>query len=295
MVLAEVIDWKDAPERDEKTEFATWTGQQAHALGSELWSICVRYCEASGPVLDFQLAAYKYDEKTGKLELVADAVGVRCNLTGERSTEIDDPGDRKLEPLLKTIELLNDSLAKRDERFLKMMDKSALMLEKSAVLTEGAFRIAESAFTMKDAVAGRVAEYDARRWDYELRREEIKQRHASFREALDAFPFDDLGAYWRARSAGGADVPANIRDAAAKLLASLTPEQKAELPAELVIDLEACLARAAEQDDDEMAALVLMALAPKLLEHQEAIGMVATDYQRALLMYIRDALAHVEP
>lgn len=294
MVLADVIAWKESPDREEKADFATWTGQQAHALANELWDMCVRYCQSAGPVLDFQLAAYSYDEKSGKLELVADAVGVRCNLTGEKSSMIDDPGDRKLEPLLQTIQAQNQALKDRDAMILKMMDRSATMLEKTAVLTEGAFKIAEKAFSMKDAVAGRVAEYDAKRWDFELRKEEIRARHASFREALDRFPFDDLGAYWRMR-ANGADVPANLRDAAAKLLASFTAEQKAKLPADLVSDLESCLEKAANQEDDEMAALILMALAPKLLEYHEEIGAVVTDYQRALLMFIRDKTSSVNP
>lgn len=295
MVLPDVVDWSEAPKKKEdKVGFATWTGLQAHALADELWEMCVRYCRSAGPVLDFQLSAYKYDGNTGKLELVADAVGTRCNLTGEKSTMIDDPGDRKLEPLVQTISQLREMLKDRDTMVLKMMGENCKMLERTGNLTDGAFQIADRAFTMKDAVAGRVAAFDEKRWEHELRIEELKQRHRSFRDALDAFPFDDLGIYLRNKAAG-AETPANLRDAAAQLLASFTPEQFAQLPPELVTDLKSCLGNAANAEDDEMAALILMSLAPKLLEYREQVGQVVTEQQYLLLMFIRDKTSSVNP
>ncbi len=297
-VLADSIDWQDAPDKKAKEDRRAWTGEHAQKiLDGDLWPLCLRMARAEGPVIDVQLSIYGYNEKTGALDLLCDAHGTRINLDPNTPhPSIDDPYDQRTDAMVQFIQHQTEAIKTRDESNKQLMTQSIELIKAAGTLTGGAFDVAKEAMEMKNSVAGAHADEVRERREYELRKLTIQARHESFKEALGRIPFDDLGMYLRARAAGMSadEIPTDCRHAARLLLDSLSDDQLAQLDPELAADIRTVLSRAANEENEETAQLVLMALLPKLLQSRDAIANVITPQQAALLEFIRDQLARMQ-
>lgn len=291
------IDFDKAPDKKAKEDLRAWTGEHAEKLlEGDIWPKCVRMARAEGPVIDVQLSLYGYDEKTGELELLCDSHGTRINLDPSTAPRIDDPYDNKTEAMVSLVEAQTDAIKERDAGNKALMGEQIKMVQAVTSVTTGVLDVARQAIGMKSEVAGRNDEEQAREREFELRKLRTEKQHESFKAALEKFPFDDLGLYWRARAAGVTmDVPDDCRDAARKLLDSLTDEQLSQLDDDLAADIRSVLANALKQEDEEMAKLVLLSLLPKLLTNQEAISKVITNEQAALLTFLEGELKKMRP
>ncbi len=290
-VLASV-DFEKAPTKTATDDFRIWTGDQAQkVLDADVWPKCIRMAKAEGPVIDVQLSVYGFDEKTGKLELLCDASGTRINLDPTTPNRIDDPYDNRTDAMVTFMEAQTDAIKERDKANKELMTSSIELVKAVTSVTTGTLEVAKEAIGMKSEVAGRNDEAAERARSHELQKLLVKSRHDSFKAALDRFPFDDLGLFWRAKAAGvNMDTPQDCRDAAARLLDLFTDEQLAALDPALAGDIRSVLSKAAAEPSEEMAQLILIALLPKLLEHQEAISKVITPDQAALLTFLQNEL-----
>ena len=286
------VDFDDAPKKDAKDDFRIWTGDQAQqVLDTDVWPKCMRIARAEGPVLDVQLSVYGYDEKTGKLDLLCDASGTRINLDPHTPNRIDDPYDNRTDAMVTFMEAQTDAIKERDAANKALMSSSIELVKAVTGVTTGTLEVAKEAIGMKSEVAGRNDEAAERARRHELEKLLVQKRHESFKAALDRFPFDDLGLFWRAKAAGvNMEQPTDCRDAAARLLDTFTDEQLAQLDPDLAGDIRSVLSKAAAEPSEEMAQLILIALLPKLLEHQESISKVINPEQAALLTFLQNEL-----
>ena len=286
------VDFESAPKKEAKDDFRIWTGDQAqNVLDTDVWPKCMRCARAEGPVLDVQLSVYGYDDKTGKLELLCDASGTRINLDPHTPNRIDDPYDNRTDAMVTFMEAQTDAIKERDGANKALTGEIINLVKAVTGVTVGTLDVAKEAIGMKAEVAGRNDEAAERARMHELQKLQVKSRHESFKAALDRFPFDDLGLFWRAKAAGvNMQQPADCREAAARLLDTFTDEQLGQLDPDLAGDIRSVLSKAAAEPSEEMAQLILVALLPKLLEHQEAISKVINPEQAALLTFLQNEL-----
>ena len=292
LILPELIEDfpKDDKERKKKAKDKTWTGLHADAVASDMWDLAKRWTGVHGPVCDFQLSIYRYTTKTGELTLTRDPIAKRCNLSGEKSSAIDDTGDRTTQSLVTIIQTQNSHIQAQNVSMLGYIKCCRDVLEGGAAIVRGAYEVANEGVKMQASVSEVAATIKREEREDIMNMESRKMSHEEIKRAIDMFG-PEVAAFFRAK-AEGRETPRDVRHASYLLwgtmadgdpLAGIDDDNEAD-------DIRSAWSGCMTAADESAAVARCIAVAPLLKKHADTIKANANPYQLSLLGFIRSRL-----
>lgn len=274
-----ILDKKDGGATDTElrhTDIAKWGAQMA----SRAWAFGVDHAEKNGPVIDAQLICEGFDEKTGLFHvLLKGAIAVKCpnKEAGSREETEGDPRDRVINQLLEAID-------RRDLRVERLADKIVGIAGGIEKVCEVAFRVSEKSIQLSNSVSDSAREDKRADQEFSLR---VIQAH-TIGETIKA-TVAEAAPHLKDIFAGfGAQQIRSYASMAKELLKSFTDDQRGKMAeaglAELLADFEKILAKLSTTEDEKECRALMAAIAPGLATHQDLMGGLCTDKQRALVV-----------